>query len=211
MPPVVLRAAASLLFHAPGLVRHGSKPSRDRQARPAVDAELSRAMRSFKDVVGYAPNQTFIGNLTPWALHARPRPWYGEPVSGASAEGRHGRIATEEELYAWMLLADVANLVAARGDSLGDVRRAAAASRLFDTTEREALDRRAAREEGARADLVLASGSERPFGWIRSDHDRDPSLSADVLLENLAGKATAAHDVDQIAAATAEVRASLLG
>jgi betaine reductase len=192
MSTVVLRAGASLLFHAPGLVRYGSKPARDRETRPDVDRDLTRALRPFKDVVAYAPNQTFVGNLTPWALYARPRPWYGEPVSGASADGRHGQIVTEEELHAWMLLADVANLISPRRDSLDDVRRAAAASRMFDDTERQALDRRRAGDDGATADLPLTSGSDRLFGWIRSDHDRDPSLSADVLLENLACKATGA-------------------
>src|SRR5204863_9822652 len=90
MSIVVLRAGASLLFHAPGLVRYGSKPFRDREARPEVGLDLAGGLRPFKDVVAYAPNQTFVGNLTPWELYARPRPWYGEPVGGASAEGRHG-------------------------------------------------------------------------------------------------------------------------
>jgi hypothetical protein len=192
MSTVVLRAGASLLFHAPGLVRHGSKPARDREARPEVALDLARALRSFKDVVGYAPNQTFIGNVTPSALHARPRPWYSDAVSGASADGRHGQIVTEDELHAWMLLADVANLISARADSLDDVRRAAAASRMFDDADRQALDRRRASADGAPADLPLTFGSDRLFGWIRSDHDRDPSLSADVLLENIACKATGA-------------------
>ncbi len=191
MAGAVLRAASSLLFHAPGLVPHGSKVARDLRARPAIAAEITRALRSYKDVVGYAPNQTFIGNLTPWQLYERPRPWFGAAAADASPDGSHGVILTEEELHAWLVLADAFNLLAMRGDALEDLARVADASPRFMDAERDAVRRIAARD-GRDGDVPLTLGNARTLGFIRGDHDEDASLFPDVLLENLLTKTTGA-------------------
>jgi glycine/sarcosine/betaine reductase complex component C subunit beta len=192
MPAPVVRAGASLLFHAPGLVRHGSKPSRDLRARPSLAPELLAALRPYKDVLAYAPNQTVVGNLTPWELQRRPRPWFKDGVPGAVAEGPHGVVVTEEELYGWLLLADAFHLIAPRPAALDEVRGVAAASPLFGEAEREALGRLAPRQTAVAGDLSIPFGDDREFGSIRSDHADDASLFADVLLENVLTKATAA-------------------
>ena len=191
MPGVALRAASSLLFHVPGLVQHGSKVARDIRARPAVAGDVARGLRSYKDTVSYAPNQTFIGNLTPWQLHERARPWFGTAATDASPNGPHGSILAEEELYAWLLLADTFNLLAVRGDTLEDVARAADASPRFTDSERDAV-RTIGPRDGRSGDVPLTLGNGRVFGSIRRDHDEDAALFPEVLLENLLTKTTGA-------------------
>ena len=45
-----VRGAACVLAHAPGLVRHGSKPSRELRTRTdGLDARLQGALRSYHD------------------------------------------------------------------------------------------------------------------------------------------------------------------
>ena len=58
-----LRAAANVLVHVPDLVRYGSKPWRETSRRDQAPGDVFADLRSFDEVVGYAPNQAFIGNL----------------------------------------------------------------------------------------------------------------------------------------------------
>jgi glycine/sarcosine/betaine reductase complex component C subunit beta len=129
--------------------------------------------------------------VTPWQLHERPRPWFGSAAAAASPNGPHGAIITEEELHAWLLLADTFNLLAVRADALEDLARAADASPRFTDAERDAVRRIAARDDRA-GDMPLTLGNARVLGSIRRDHDEDASLFPEVLLENLLTKTTGA-------------------
>src|SRR5439155_23201477 len=95
-------AGASLVLeHVPDLVRYGSKPSREADKLP----ELTAALRSFEDAVGYPPNQVFLGNLEPSCLWGLPRPWWKEPVHSATARGASGELIDQPAFYE--LLAEV--------------------------------------------------------------------------------------------------------
>jgi len=76
---VVVKGVACVLFHTPGLVVHGSKPSRELAksgAESPLSATIRQHLRSYAQAVAYAPNQAFIGNLRPQALFDMPRPWW---------------------------------------------------------------------------------------------------------------------------------------
>ena len=47
-------------------------------------------LRTFEEVVNYAPNQTYIGNLTPEALGKLEKPWVGVDVPGSARFGKFG-------------------------------------------------------------------------------------------------------------------------
>ena len=64
-----LRAAANVLVHVPDLVRYGSKPWRESSRNNQAPGDVFTNLRSFDEVVGYAPNQVFIGNLAPEKLN----------------------------------------------------------------------------------------------------------------------------------------------
>ncbi len=161
--PIVVTAVANVLAHAPELVRYGSRPSRDLRARPEVEIDLAKHRRTFDEAMRYAPNQAYIGNLAPEALASLPKPWYAAPGAG-SAQGPFGRIIDERALLALLAECDRARLV-----TLGN------ASRVAPLLAAGALP------------LVVEG---EVAGCISPGHEEDESLSAAVLLENLAAKAT---------------------
>lgn len=101
-----IHACSLVLAHAPDLVRHGSKPARELAAdRDGLLGSLTNALRTYDEVLGYAPHQVLVGNLPPAALWEIERPWWRNPVE-AKAEGPFGVIVDQEELYRRMTAAD---------------------------------------------------------------------------------------------------------
>ena len=160
-----IHGCSLVLAHAPDLVRHGSKPTRE----DAAD-EIEPALRTFGDALGYPPHQVFIGNLAPEALWEIERPWWRSPAQ-SEREGPFGIFIDQDALYARMEAADQFQLLH--------------------------LDGRAA-SDGA---LPLYRNGGRA-GVMDRAHDLDESLSAGVLLENLACKATGALALEHLLAHT---------
>ena len=160
-----IHGCSLVLAHAPDLVRHGSKPTREDAAE-----QIAPRLRSFEDALGYPPHQVFLGNLEPDALWEIERPWWRHP-SEARREGPFGIFVAEDELYRRMEAADQ--------------------FQLFKLDGREAAD-------GA---LPIFQNGDRAGVMLRA-HDLDESLSAPVLLENLACKATGALALEHLLART---------
>ena len=106
----VIRGVRFFLAHTPGLVRYGSKPSRDIDRDPAVTDTLQAHLRGYADAVAYPPNQTFLGAIHPDALGSLPTPWFRQTGCG-QRWAPHGEIMPEEEFYGWLKIADAFNLV----------------------------------------------------------------------------------------------------
>jgi len=93
---VVVSAATQVLAHAPGLARHGSKPSRELKKDATVEASFLDSLRTFDEAVAYPAHQAYIGAVHPRALP--PRPWSGPDAaapagaSGESAASRFGPV-----------------------------------------------------------------------------------------------------------------------
>ena len=177
------------LTHVPDLVRFGSKPLRELRAHQALGAELAKRLRDFPAATAYAPHQVYIGNIAPEKLRDLPQPWYEKLIEGATAQGRFGDLVTQEKFYALLAGADQFNLVSfeenwfqahAAKHSVGR------AARLRSLNDIHALC-----DKGA---LPLYSGAQL-VGAFEAAHEEDASLSAEVLLENLAGKVSAAHSL----------------
>ena len=170
---------------------------REIESQPELLDELNGALRTWDDVVAYPPNQVFIGNLTPDELAAIPRPWSDHPVAPANPEGRFGRLVTQAALYGLMKLSDDFELLTIT-DALAERARA----------ELSGFDHRLERIVGVGAEelsTVMAEHEGLPLyydgelaGFIRTVHERDATLEAHVLLENLACKATAAMAVSDL-------------
>lgn len=99
-----VHACSLVLAHAPDLVRHGSKPTRENAAE-----QIGPALRSYEDALGYPPHQAFLGNLRPEALWEVERPWWRNPVE-ARREGPFGVFVPQSELYDRMVAADAFQL-----------------------------------------------------------------------------------------------------
>ena len=162
-----IHACSMVLAHAPDLVRHGSKPTRELAAdSDGLLASISGALRSYDDALGYPPNQALIGNLRPEALWEIERPWWRHPVEPRS-EGPYGVIVDQAELYRRMQDADRFGLFKLDGAPAGN------------------------------GGLTLTEEG-RDVGSMAGAHDMDESLSAAVLLENLACKATGALALEHV-------------
>ena len=197
MPAPVVRGCRFYLAHAPGLVRHGSKPQRDIARDPGVAAAIDAALRPFAAARDYPPNQVLLGTLDPVALAAMPRPWFAGPPP-RDRRGPHGEIAPEEELLALMKAGDQFDLLALDRELVGPVREALARHPLVPAAD---LERLGPGVTGAEIDgrlagplpaVPLVQPGGRRVGCAVAGHESDATLAADVLLENLASKATAA-------------------
>ena len=176
------------LAHVPDLVRYGSKPLREIRANSALGDELHQKLRGFNAAVAYAPHQAYIGNIAPERLSDLPKPWYDKLIEGATFQGRFGDLVDQNRFYVLLAAADQFDLVSLENGWFHDqdAQPNVLGKKLYSTTEIQALC-----DKGA---LPLYSG-ERLIGAFEAAHPEDASLAAEVLLENLAAKVTAAHSL----------------
>ena len=193
----VIRAVSLVLAHAPSLVRLGSKPLRVlREVKQPIEY-LQPHLRGWEDALAYAPNQVFIGNLGVDALAARPRPWHRHPLAGAARFGPDGEIMPENEFLGLLAACDGFDLlgldrevadrarttldghpVVGRDSGRPAVPLGVAAAALAERIERHHA-------------VPLVGVDGRLLGAMLPGHDEDDTLTGQVLLENLACKATA--------------------
>lgn len=109
----VIKAAGYILVHAPNIMmEHGTTITMERKNNPDSDylQKTLKFIRTFEEAVNYAPNQVYIGNLTPEELQTVPQPWYQNLVA-KGPDGKYGDIIPENEFYAVMKIADSFQLV----------------------------------------------------------------------------------------------------
>jgi hypothetical protein len=190
MTTPVISAASAVLAHTPGLARLGSKPSRELPRDAGLAAAFLGSLRSFEQAVAYPPHQAFLGALHPRDLPERP--WVAAPPNGAARYAGAGELMPEEEFLGLMAAVDEFDLV-----KLAAVEAVAGRLGAHPLAARIDLERLAAAggdveaiaaEPGA---LALHLGDGRAVAAIRRAHESDEALGAPVLLENLAGKASA--------------------
>ena len=192
----VIRGVRFFLAHTPGLVRYGSKPSRDIDRDLAVTDTLQAHLRGYADAAAYPPNQAFLGAIHPDALASLPTPWFRHAGCG-ERWGPHGEIMPEEEFYGWLKIADVFNLVSLDTGFIESIRPALDVHPLCTPADLEQLGKGVsqadldARLTGDMPALPLFLRDGSRIGCFHAAHEVDATLAADVLLENLACKTTA--------------------
>jgi glycine/sarcosine/betaine reductase complex component C subunit beta len=177
------------LAHVPDLVRYGSKPLREIRARPALGGQLAGRLRDFNAAVAYAPHQVYIGNLAPEKLTDLAKPWYDKLIEGATVEGRFGDLVEQNRFYAQLGGADRFELVTFDERWFGECAARHAIGRAPRVNSLADIEVRCAK--GA---LGLYSG-DRLIGAFEQGHEEDANLVAEILLENIAAKVTAAHSL----------------
>jgi betaine reductase len=192
MTDPVISSASAVLAHVPGLARHGSKPSRELARDPEIESRFLGSLRTFEQAVAYAPHQAFLGARHPRDLPERP--WVGASPDGEGRFAGAGELMPEEEFLGLMAAVDDFQLV-----KLGDADAEAATDRLAGHPLAARIDLERVAAAGGDAEAVAAEpgalalhlGGDRLAGAIRRADEFDEALSAPVLLENLAGKASA--------------------
>lgn len=213
MSYAVLKAAAYAIVHAPDMVvNNGTTQTVEREVNPDSDylKKLKEHLRPFEDVVNYAPNQTYIGNLHPEELKKLASQvsdevkkaggsWIGVPCKG-ERNGKFGEIFAEDEFIFMMKISDVFELVYLEAEFEKKMRDAYIASESKYKTEEEIKKDLAQVKCETKIDEIErlikeehAEGlyfNEKLVGCIKRAHDVDINLSAHVIFENLAVKAS---------------------
>lgn len=191
----VITGASSFLAHVPGLARHGSKPARELEHTPALLPEFLANLRDFETACAYPPHQVFIGNLAPEALWDVPRPWYHQPAPNGARNGPFGEIMPEDEFIGLLKICDDFKLVLLEARFVEQAGEALAGHRLIQSGDLERLGEGVPRErvEAAATEpgaVPLYVERDRLVGCVLRGHEEDAVLTGQVLLENLACKAS---------------------
>lgn len=192
----VIKAAGFVLVHAPNIMmEHGTTITMERKNNPDSDylQKTAQSIRSFEEAVNYAPNQVFIGNLTPEDLQELPRPWHQNPVN-KGPQGKYGDIIPENEFYAVMKIADSFQLVELEEEFAARVKTILVSKNIFNGKQLDLLDKSSERDY---IEKLVYSGkadglyeNNQLVGCVREAHESDPNLSAHVVFENLVAKAS---------------------
>ncbi|QCX34648.1 glycine reductase [Caloramator sp. E03] len=192
----VIKGASYILINTPDMViNNGITQTVERETNPDSEylKKISNYLRSFEDVVSYPVNQTYIGNLAPEELGEMPRPWYQKKIDGASRYGKFGEIMPEDEFYGLMKVSDTFDLVVLEKNFTSDIKLKFEEHKLL-------KDYIAKLGEGVNFEeikrLVESAGAEplcikgEIVGCVKRAHEIDKNLSAHIMTENLAVKAS---------------------
>lgn len=192
----VIKKASYVLVNTPDMIIHnGTTQTLERETHP--DSEylkgLNTHLRSFEEVVDYAPNQTYIGNMTPEELSERKRPWHAEKVEGADRFGKFGEIMPQDEFYGLIKLSDVFDLVLLEKDFTDRVREKFAKHPILNKKVEELKEGYDISEIQKLVDNKVAEGlyeGEKLVGCVKRAHEFDKNLTSHIIVENLAVKAS---------------------
>jgi betaine reductase len=194
----VVRAVSLVLAHVPSLVRLGSKPLRVLREIPEPVPYLAPYLRDADAATAYSPNQVFIGNMDVDELAAWPSPWWKHPVTDARRFGPDGEIMLEHEFLGLLASCDGFDLLGLDRDLAERARlaldghpvvgRDSGRAPVPAGVAHDVLHDRITRH-GA---VPIHDRDGRLLAAMLPGHDEDDTLTGQVLLENLACKATAA-------------------
>ena len=193
----VIKGAGYILAHTPDMVLHnGTTQTTERIVNPDSEylKELPSHLRDWNTVLGYWPNQVYIGNKTPDDLAAIPQPWCDKTCDVNDRFGPYGQMMHQEEFLLMMQAVDVFSLVKLEKSFVETYKPVLAQNPLIDES---ILNRIVEGIDGAEiARLVAEEHSEGLYhnnvlvGCVNRAHDIDVNLSAHVMHENMVSKAS---------------------
>ncbi len=192
----VVKGASYILVHTPDMIVHyGTTCALEHETNPNSELlkKVPEHIRPFEEVVKYAPNQAYIGNILPDELSNIPKPWYKNLMQDATAEGKMGEIVDQDEFYLTIKLSDAFELVMFEKSYLADIKTKAAAKPMY--TEKE-LSKIKEGFEISEIEEKVAAGAEPLYsnhklvGCVKAAHDKDKNLTSHIIVENLVVKAS---------------------
>ncbi len=189
----VVKGVSYVLAHTPDLVRYGSKPVREIPKEPDLLEKITSHLRSYEEAVAYPAHQAFLGAIRPESLWDIERPWFHHPLEGAQRFGPFGEIMPQSEFYGLMKVVDEFDLIQLEETFSGKVRQALENHPLFQDEDRERLGMGVPLQELHKkiaGGALPIYGDAELVGCFLNGHDEDENLSAAILMENLACKAS---------------------
>jgi len=207
----VIKGSSYILVHTPDILKEAGSTQTTTRAKNPDDEYLKMMddhLRTFDEVLGYAPNQSYIGNILPDKLDEIETPWYDEAnFVDPKRQGSLGEIMPENEFYLLLKHVDVFDLVklstdltAKAEEIIGD--HPILSEMDLDLGEGEALED-IEKLVAEHAEPLYLDG--KLIGCIKQAHETDINLNSHVILENLVGKASGVlalkhlelkHDID---------------
>lgn len=196
MNSVILGSSYIMVFAPDMVIHNGTTQTTERTVNPNSEylKEIKNHLRTFEQVVGYLPNQTYIGNITPDELSKYEMPWFDKPKDGATREGKFGEIMPQEEFIVLMQICDVFDLVKLEKQFVSDTKAKLMVHPLFDEgllgriKEGEEFDTIIKYVDEEHAEPIYNNGEL--VGCVKRAHDIDLNLSGHVMFENLVSKAS---------------------
>lgn len=194
----VVKAASYILVHTPDMIVHyGTTCALEHEANPNSEflKKVPEHFRTFEEVVQYAPNQAYIGNILPDEMNNIPKPWYKNLMTDAKAEGKMGEIVGQEEFLINIKLNDAFDLVMLENAFMAEHREKLAAKGTY--TEKEIAKLKEG-FEAAEIEKRVQAGAEplysnhKLIGCVKAAHEKDKNLTSHIMVENLVVKASGA-------------------
>ncbi|KPU27066.1 glycine reductase [Caloranaerobacter sp. TR13] len=193
----VVKGTGYVLVHAPDMVIHsGTTQTSERLINPDSEylKELPKHLRNFDEVVSYAPNQTYIGNITPDDLSKYEMPWYDKKVEDANRFGKFGEIMPQDEFIGLMKISDAFDLVKLEKEFTNVVKEKLEKHPLINDN---LISKLKEGEENSEIEKLINEQHAEPIynegkivGCVKRAHDIDINLNAHTLFENLVVKAS---------------------
>jgi len=192
----VVKGAGYVLVYTPDMILHnGTTQTTERLTNPNSEylKKVPEHTRTFEQVINYAPNQVYIGNLTPEELRNYEMPWYDKDVAAADRFGKLGEIMPQDEFIALMKISDAFDLVKLDKSFTNIVKGKIQNHPLFKSDvaklkEGEDLSEIEKYVNEQHAEALYHEG--KLVGCVKRAHDIDPNLNAHILFENLVVKAS---------------------
>lgn len=192
----VLKSASYILCSTPDMIVHnGTTVQTEKITTPDSDflKNVESKIRSYEEVLSYAPNQVYIGNMMPEELRDIPEPWCNTKVEG-KREGKYGSIVPQDEFIAMMKVSDAFDLAFLNKEFTAAVKEKMAGNDLYNEDDMAKL------KDGvdqADIDHLINDDHAEPLihegktvGCIKRAHDIDLNLTAHIIFENLVVKAS---------------------
>jgi glycine/sarcosine/betaine reductase complex component C subunit beta len=196
MANAAVKGTAYCLNHTPELgFYYGTSPLLERREKPESPfiAELGKLSQPYDHATRYAPNLAYIGAIAMDELEAALRPWHANLLSQPCRFGKYGEVMPEDEFLGLLDICDVFDLVWLEAEFARGVQEKLVGHPALPTDVVERMkpgkDLVAIMEQvDTQAGLPLYFCGQ-VVGCCRRGHEVDESLSAHVVLENLASKA----------------------
>jgi len=193
----VIKGSSYVLVHAPNTLEEaGSTQTTTRDKNPDDDylKAIDDHLRNFDEVVQYAPNQCYIGNMLPDELDEIETPWYDEDnFADNERYGRLGEIMPEDEFYALVKYVDTFDLVKLTPAYTKKAKEIISNHPILSEMDIELGE---GEEFEEIKDLVDAHKAEplkmdsEIVGCVKQAHETDVNLNAHTIFENLMAKAS---------------------
>ena len=200
----VIKGVGHILVHCPSLLLYGH--ALQEEIKEGVDKSLDLLLpnlRKYSEVVTYLPNQVYIGNLEPEVLNNYSQPWWDSRkniLENSKRFGPFGEIIPQDDFFALMKIVDVFDLVWLEKSFTSKITKKLKKHPLLSTFDlqklgegKEEVEIKEEIEKNKALALIDIDIDDNCnlIGCVRYAHKSDTNLFAQIILENIASKASA--------------------